>query len=339
MGELSYASPLDRFIKSHPEPLSERGSWTMSHNETKFMESAVALSEELNFTRAAIKAHVSQSAITKNIKQLEHTLGIQLFVRNRKNVYVTDAGRAYVEQARISLQYAERAFQTARAVAHEADNLQHVGRSPYTDPFFMTTLLSIELPLFPQMRIDVSNPFSYDLVHDLLSGGVDLAIANDPPPSPLLTGAQIAESPFYIGMSRRDPLAKHPSVTLDAMADRCWILFERRLHPPLYDAVIQLAEQRRIIPSKIQHITIPEDAYPFVAEEGCLVFLTKAGALRMARGTVTARPLAEETLHLKTYLISLADNKSKVTSGLVRAFMKKLANMDKAAHSLGTLPA
>ena len=305
----------------------------MAHNETKFMESAVALSEELNFTRAAIKSGVSQSTITKNVKGLERALGIQLFERNRKNVYVTDAGRAYVEQARISLHYAERAFEAARAVEHQADNIQHVGRSPYTDPFFITTLLSIELSLYPQMRIQVSNPFSYDLVHDLFSGGVDLAIANDPSPSPLLTTIQIAESPFYIGMSKRDELAKNPSVTLDAMADRCWVLFERRMHPPLYDAVMQRAEQRKITPSKVQHITIPEDAFPFVAEEGCLVFLTKAGALRMARKGVTVRPLAEETLRVKTYLVSLADNKSKVTSELVRAFMKKLGNIDKASHS------
>jgi DNA-binding transcriptional LysR family regulator len=297
------------------------------------MESAVALAEELNFTRAAIKIHVSQSTITKNIKALERTLGIRLFERNRKSVYVTDAGRAYVEQARISLHYAERAFEAARAVEREADNIQHVGRSPYTDPFFITTLLSIELSLYPQMKIQVSNPFSYDLVHDLFSGRVDLAIANDPPPSPLLTATQIAESPFYIGMSKRDELAKNPSVTLDAMADRCWVLFERRMHPPLYDAVMQQAEQHRIMPAKIQHITIPEDAFPFVAEEGGLVFLTKAGALRMARKGVTVRPLAEETLRVKTYLVCLADNKSKVTSELVRAFKKKLGNIDKATHS------
>jgi DNA-binding transcriptional LysR family regulator len=304
----------------------------MARNETKFMESAVALSEELNFTRAALKIHVSQSTITKNIKGLERTLGIRLFERNRKSVHVTDAGRAYVEQARISLQYGERAFEAARAVEREAAIVQHVGRSPYTDPFFITTLLSIELPLFPQMRIQVSNPFSYDLVHDLLSGGVDLAIANDPPVSPLLTTVQIAESSFYIGMSKRDELAKNPSVTLDAMADRCWILFERRLHPPVYDAVMQFAEERRIMPSKVQHITIPEDAFPFVAEEECLVFLTKASALRMARKGVTVQPLADETLRLKTYIVSLADNKSKVSSELVRAFMKKLASMNKASH-------
>jgi len=53
---------------------------------------------------------------------------------------------------------------------------------------------------------------------------------------------------------------------------------------------MQRAEQRKIAPSKVQHITIPEDAFPFVAEEGGLVFLTKAGALRMARKGICFSP-------------------------------------------------
>jgi hypothetical protein len=52
----------------------------------------------------------------------------------------------------------------------------------------------------------------------------------------------------------------------------------------------------------------------------------------VSRQGVTVRPLADEALRLKTYIVCLADNKSKVTSELVRAFMKKLASMNKASH-------
>jgi hypothetical protein len=134
---------------------------------------------------------------------------------------------------------------------------------------------------------------------------------------------KIAESPFFIAMSRCDALAAHPSVTLDTMKDRCWVLFERRLHPPFYDAVMRLAEQRRIKPEKIRHITAPEEAFPFVVDGLCIAFVVKAGALLMARNGVTVRPLAESALLLKTYLASRADNKSKVASELVRAYMRK----------------
>lgn len=304
----------------------------MVHNETRFMESAVALSEELNFSRAAQKINRSQSSVTKNVKQLERAIGVQLFERDHKKVRVTDACRAYVEQARISLIYGERAFQAARAVARQADVVQHVGKSPYTDPFLTSTLLSIQLPLFPQLKIELSSQYSCDLVSELLSGFLDLAIATEPPASPLLTTVKVGEAPFYIAMLKEDQLAKKPTVTLDDLADRGWVFFEKRLHPPVYDKVMQLAESRGIVPAKLQHVTQPEEAFPFI-KASFLAFVVKTGAIRLARNGVTVRPLAEETLMLKTYLVSLADNQSKVTSELVRAFMKKLSSVEKASQA------
>jgi len=299
----------------------------MARNETKFMESAIALSEELHFTRAASKVHISQPMLTKNIQDLEQRLGGPLFDRDRKTVELNDAGRAYVEQARLAILYGERAFQAARAIMQNADVVLNIGKSPYTDPFLTSTLLSIHLPLFPRLRIELTSQFSCDLAHELLAGSLDLAIATEPPESPLLTTVKVAESPFYMAMSKQDELAGGPFVTLDAMDNRGWILFERRLHPPIYDSIIQLAEERRIVPKKIQHITAPEEAFQSVADGSCIAFLVKAGALLMARNGITVRPLAEEALLLKTYLAARADNKSKVASELVRAFVRKVSKL------------
>ncbi len=310
----------------------------MARNETKYMESVIALSEKLNFTRAAQMIHISQPMLTRNLAELEDSLGFRLFDRDRRNVCLNDAGRAYVEQARLALLYGERASQAARAVMQNADAVLHVGKSPYVDPFLVSTLLSVQLPLFPRLRIELSSQFSYDLIHELLSGKVDLAIANEPPQSPLLTTVKVAESPFYIAMSEEDELAGQPSVTLEAMADRSWILFERRLHPPLYDSVMQLAEERKVTAAKVQHVTAPEEAFPFVAEGSCVAFLVKAGAMRIARNGVTVRPLAERPLILKTYLASRADNSSKVLSELVRAYMTKISRIGRAKRSADLVP-
>ncbi|MGC2544775.1 MAG: LysR family transcriptional regulator [Silvibacterium sp.] len=311
----------------------------MVRNDTKYMESVIALSEELNFTRAAQKIHISQPMLTRNVAELEGNLGVRLFDRDRKNVNLSNAGRAYVEQARLALLYGERAFHAARAVMQDADVILNIGRSPYIDPFLISTLLSLHLPLFPQLRIELSSQYSFDLVHELLAGGLDLAIATEPPESPLLTMVKVAEAPFYIAMSEEDELAGRPAVTLDAMAGRCWILFERRLHPPLYDSVMQLAEERKVTPAKLQHITAPEEAFPFVAEGSCIAFVVKAGALLMARNGVTVRPLVEDALCLKTYLASRADNRSKAVSELVRAFMRKVSSVSKARQLSLPMPA
>jgi len=117
------------------------------------MESAIALSEELNFTRAAQKLRISQPALTRNIAELEALLGFPLFIRNRKTVTMTNAGRAYVEKARLSLLYGERALYAARAAMQGAEVVLHVGRSPYVDPFLVSTLQSIRLARFPRLRL------------------------------------------------------------------------------------------------------------------------------------------------------------------------------------------
>ena len=120
----------------------------MTQNETKFMDSALALAETLNYTKAAKRLRISQPQLTKNIQELEDTLGFRLFDRDRKTVELNDAGRAYIEQAKLSIMYAERALQDARAAMRDADIVLHAGRSPYTDPFLVSTLQSIQLPLY-----------------------------------------------------------------------------------------------------------------------------------------------------------------------------------------------
>jgi DNA-binding transcriptional LysR family regulator len=296
----------------------------MANNDTKLMESVIALAELLHFGRAARKLRISQPMLSKNIQDVEALVGGALFLRDRKHVVLSDAGRAYVQQARLSLTYGERAVQAARAVIQGMDDTFHVGRTPYADPFFISTLLSIQLPLFPRLKIDLASKFSIDIVHDLLAGMVDLAIAHEPPESALLTCVLVAEQPFYIAMAKRDALALNPSVSLDQMAGRHWILFERQLHPPVYDAIIHAATQRGVRPRSIQHVIAPEEAFPFVSDGSAIAFVVKAGALLMARNGVTVRPLNESNLRLKTCLVCRADDESKIASEFVRAFMRKM---------------
>lgn len=301
----------------------------MVKNDTKLMESVIALAEELHYGRAARRLRISQPMLTKNIQDVEVLVGGPLFLRDRKHVDLSDAGRAYVQKARLSLLYSERAVHGARTILQNADVPIYIGRSPYTDPFLISTLLSIELPLFPKLKIELSSHYSVDLVQDLLSGTLDFAIATEPPESPLLTMLQLSESPFYIAMSKTDHLANYPALTLEMMGGRRWILFERRLHPPLHDSVLELAERQRSSASSVQHVTTPEEAFPFVADGLAIALVAKSGALLMARNGVTVRPLAEAGLLLRTYLISRVDDDSKIAGELVRAFARKLSDINR----------
>ena len=297
--------------------------------EIRLLETAAVLVEELHFSRAAERLHLDQSTVSKRMDELEGQLGYLLFKRNHKTVELTEGGRKFVEEARVALLHVERAVQGGRAASQDAEVVLNVGRSPYTDPFLVTTLQSVKLPLFPQMKIELSQRFSCDLVREVLAGGLDLAIATEPPDAKRLTMVKIAEAPFYIAMSKDNELASKPSVTLDALVGRSWVIFERTMHPPVYDSVMRLARERNVSAAKVHHVVVPEDAYPFIADTGAVAFVVKSGAIRIARDGITVRPLAEESLILKTYLTSRADDNSKVVSELVRAFIRKVETFTK----------
>jgi DNA-binding MarR family transcriptional regulator len=137
---------------------------------------AIILAEELNFSRAARRLHISQPALTKQVAELESRLGVLVFNRDKQMVSLTDAGRAYVEQARLCVFHSKRAVHTVHTAAREIGSVLSVGRSPYIDPFLISTLLTARLPLFPDLKLELPSRFSLELIHDVLAGTLDLAI-------------------------------------------------------------------------------------------------------------------------------------------------------------------
>jgi DNA-binding transcriptional LysR family regulator len=102
----------------------------MSENNLKYMRAAIAVAEELSFSRAAKRIHLSQPAVAKYVTELEEMLGVALSMRDHHVVTITEAGRAYVAEARIAILDADRAVQAARAAGQDAEMILNVGRSP-----------------------------------------------------------------------------------------------------------------------------------------------------------------------------------------------------------------
>ncbi|MFT4470524.1 LysR family transcriptional regulator [Arthrobacter sulfonylureivorans] len=78
------------------------------------MKTFIAVAEELNFGRAALRLHIAQPAVSQQILTLEKYLGIQLFERNKRTVRLTDAGEAFLEPCRASLRAIDAASSQAR---------------------------------------------------------------------------------------------------------------------------------------------------------------------------------------------------------------------------------
>jgi DNA-binding transcriptional LysR family regulator len=308
----------------------------MALPEIRLMQAAITLAEELNFSRAADRLHISQPTLSKQIYELESQLGFRLFERNHQTVELTDAGRKFVEEGREALLHAERAVLTAKAAFNGADEILNIGKSAYTDPFLVSTLLSVRLPLFPGMRIKLWSNYSHELAHQVIAGALDLALITGVPETPKLSALKVADNPFYIAMSQDDELGVHREVRVDDMHNRNWILLGRHANAYLYDTIQLVATDKGTRASDIHPVTSPEEAAELILEHRGLAFLPRADAWRIARDGITMRPLSDDRLRLVTNLAMRSDSKSRLVNEFVRATARKLTNVKKNIQ--GQLP-
>jgi DNA-binding transcriptional LysR family regulator len=184
----------------------------MNEADLKHLRAAVTLAQERNFSRAASKLRISQSGLTKQISALEDNLGYPLFVRGSRFVTLTPAGEAFVREAILSIEHLHRAMHLSRSAVDHAEVVLDVGRSPDTDPYLLSKLLSVRLPMTPSLRGQLTSQLVTQLSHELLSGTLDLAFLTGLPDAPRLTSVVITEQKFYLVMLTSDPLAQFQEV-------------------------------------------------------------------------------------------------------------------------------
>src|SRR5580704_12449127 len=98
--------------------------------ELRHLRYFTAVAEEQNVTRAAARLHVSQPPLSRQIRDLEEELGVQLFQRTAKSIELTEAGKIFLNEARAVLLRADEAVRAVRAVAGAARGQVRVGYAP-----------------------------------------------------------------------------------------------------------------------------------------------------------------------------------------------------------------
>lgn len=291
--------------------------------DSRLQLAAIILAEELHYGQAAQKLHIAVSTLSKQIALLEEKLGMILFVRNPKVVTLTEAGRAYAAEARASLAHAKKAGNAARAANEGLERILAAGHSPYTDPTLVSMLFSIDLPLGPNIKVQLHSDFAFHLVRDLLAGKLDVALVAWPPEGAALTLVKIATDPLYVALPEGHPAAELEQVMLSDLANDHWILFNKRIHLLLYDAILERARAYGIRSNEIHHIVTGEEAVHLVLEHAGVAFMTKSVAMRNQQPGVAMKPLGEERLQIKTYLALRADESSPMVNEFARAFVRK----------------
>lgn len=299
----------------------------LSNIEIRHLNAVAVLAETLNSTRAAEKLHISQSALSKQIKEVENDLGLRLFVRNKKRITdLTEPGRAFVEEARNAVIHLDRAVYSARLVNHGAEAALTVGYSPFADRKWIKTLQAIHVSRFAKVRLLHRSRMAPDLVSHVIAGELDLAIVTAPPKDANITACTFARNPLYVALPESHRCASNDIISLRDLAGDLWGLFAETANPLAHRAVMDVVRKARIAPREIHEVMAAEDAFAVVTEHGGIAFVSKATASKPHNGVVF-KPLADESLRFETCVVTRAQGASRLVDQFAKALVIKLSHL------------
>lgn len=181
------------------------------------LQYAVAVAELGHFGRAAARCHVSQPALSGQIRKLEDHLGVQLFERTNRRVAVTPVGAAIIDQARAVLERIAAIEDTARASADPLSGTLRLGMIHTIGPYITPLLLPSLRHGLPKATVDLVESTTAMLEADLIDGRIDAALLATAPGDARLTEIPLYTEPFWVALPGGHPLAAEDEIDLAAV--------------------------------------------------------------------------------------------------------------------------
>ena len=206
--------------------------------ELRHLRYFVGVAETENISRAAAKLHVSQPALSRQIRDLEDEIGFCLLERTAKSVRLTDAGRAFLNDARTLLQQADEAVKKARAIASAEPTELKVGYSPAATARILPPILRAYQRVMPKVHVKLHDWSNEENVAGLRDGRLNLALVVRPPKAALLEGIRFEElirERICLAVPPHHAFATRRSVSLADAASEPFIGLTREEYPDYYD--------------------------------------------------------------------------------------------------------
>jgi len=192
--------------------------------ELRHLRYFIAVAEEGNLTVAAEKRlHTSQPSLSRQIRDLEYQLGVQLLIRSARGVELTDAGRAFLDHARLALAQVDAAREAARRAARPTKPVFAVGFLSGQEVIWLAEATRALAGDLQNIEMTVSSEHSPDLAEGLSVGRLDIAFMRAEPGQPALEYVTVAREPFIVVMPSDHRLAAHKKVDVHELAGELFI--------------------------------------------------------------------------------------------------------------------
>jgi len=210
----------------------------------------VTVSQYLNFSEAANHLHIAQSAVSRNIAELEKELGIKLFDRTRRGCVLTPAGEVFLEEAFkfITLSDSVKCKLVKFSAGESGELMAGYPSELMIDP--LVPCLKEFTKKYPNVNLHFINFNSLSVARMLRKGELEVAFGREESfyKREDIEWRLIFVSPLHVVLPEDHPLAKKKKVTLDMLENETIILLSRASNPGFFDVVQKMFLAKRITP-------------------------------------------------------------------------------------------
>jgi LysR family transcriptional regulator, regulator for metE and metH len=256
-------------------------------------------------TRAADRLHVTQSAVSHQLRDIEERLGTPLFLRSGRHMLLTAAGRHLVETAGRVLEDISRAEQAVARLARNEAGVFRVCTQCYTGYHWLPPLLDVVRRRYPNVEVEIAAEHTMQAVNALLDGRLDLAIVNQAPSDRRIQVRPLFEDEHAAIVAPSHKWAGRAFVTPRELAAERLYLYSRSIDESY--VVQQVMRPAGLLPSHATFLQLTEAIIEMVkAGLGVSVLPTWSIAPAISSGAVTALRITKSGVYRQWNAATLA---------------------------------
>lgn len=208
----------------------------------------IAVAEEQNIGRAALRLHISQPPLTRQIQQLEEELGVQLLIRTPRGVELTQAGETFLHEARNIRSLIELAIERTKRTGQGKLGRLDIG-------IFGTGIFSAIPKLLqqfrdtnPDVRVVLHTMSKIEQIEALRQRRISVGFNRMLDPLPDIHSELIMREPLYLAVNDTHPLSRESSVSFTELSKHPLVLFPTGARPNFVDRIIELCRNMGFTP-------------------------------------------------------------------------------------------
>lgn len=301
--------------------------------ELRHLRYFVAAAEELNFSRAAARLHVSQPPLSRQIHDLEREIGAALFDRNRRRLQLTPAGKSFFGHAKQILAQTERATRLARAASQGKTGQLTVALLSPLSGFFTPPAIRNFRQRFPLVDVTITEMVPREQVEALLDHRIDIGFVPrcEAQFKKGITLEPIAQVGVVLALSPMHALASSRRISFQKLANESFVALSRSSAPAMHDLIRDLLRAQGIEPEIAKESDQPQAILDSVASGIGVSVLPEF--FQRYRSEVVFRPLSPDPPKIELCMAWRRHDDSEILGSLRAALRQSFRDSSPHASS------